>query len=315
MSRAARKGRSLQAILIAGPTASGKSALALTLAQRLGGVIVNADSMQVYRDLRVITARPTPAEEALAPHVLYGHVDAAERYSAGAWCVDAGAALAAAARAARPPIVVGGTGLYFETLTKGLAAVPPIAEEIRAAVRARLEAQGTAALHAELAQADPVMGQRLMPGDRSRVARALEVVLATGRSLSDWHREGMPPAVDATRAIRVFLQPDRVELQRRIETRFAAMLAAGALEEVRALAARGLDPALPAMKAHGVPWLIRHLKGEITLADAALGGVRDTWRYTKRQATWFRNRMPGWSWSEPQAAETLILREISRTPA
>ena len=305
----------MRAILIAGPTASGKSALALALAEKLGGVIVNADSMQVYRDLRVITARPTPAEEALAPHVLYGHVDAAERYSAGAWCVDAGAALAAAARAVRPAIVVGGTDLYFETLTKGLAAVPPIAEEIRAAVRARLEAQGTAALHAELARADPVMAQRLMPGDRSRIARALEVVLATGRSLSDWHREGMPPAVDAARAIRVFLEPDRVELQRRIEARFAAMLAAGALDEVRALAARGLDPALPAMKAHGVPWLIRHLKGEITLADAALGGVRDTWRYTKRQATWFRNRMPGWSWSEPQAAETLILREISRIPA
>jgi tRNA dimethylallyltransferase len=305
----------LQAILIAGPTASGKSALALALAQKLGGVIVNADSMQVYRDLRVITARPMPAEEALVPHVLYGHVDAAERYSAGAWCVDAGAALAAAARAARPAIVVGGTGLYFETLTKGLAAVPPIAEEIRAAVRARLEAQGTAALHAELARADPVMAQRLMPGDRSRIARALEVVLATGRSLSDWHREGMPPAVEAARAIRVFLEPDRVELQRRIETRFAAMLAGGALDEVRALAGRGLDPALPAMKAHGVPWLIRHLKGEITLADAALGGIRDTWRYTKRQATWFRNRMPGWSRSEPQAAETLILREISRIPA
>jgi tRNA dimethylallyltransferase len=305
----------LQAILIAGPTASGKSALALALAEKLGGVIVNADSMQVYRDLRVITARPTPAEEALSPHVLYGHVDAAERYSVGAWCVDAGAALAAAARNARPAIVVGGTGLYFETLTKGLAAVPPIAEEIRAAVRARLEARGTIPLHAELARVDPDMAQRLMPGDRSRIARALEVVLATGRSLSDWHREGMPPALDASRAIKVFLNPERAELQRRIESRFAAMLAAGALDEVRALAARRLDPALPAMKAHGVPWLIRHLEGEITLADAALGGVRDTWRYTKRQATWFRNRMPGWSWSEPQVAETLILGEISRIPA
>jgi tRNA dimethylallyltransferase len=300
------------AILIAGPTASGKSALALALAEKLGGVIVNADSMQVYRDLRVITARPTAAQEALAPHVLYGHVDAAERHSAGAWRRDAGAALAAAARDARPAIVVGGTGLYFETLTKGLAAVPAIAEDIRAAVRARLEAQGAVALHAELARLDPVMAQRLMPGDRSRIARALEVVLATGRSLSDWHRDGMPAAVDAARAVKVFLDPERVALQRAIETRFAAMLAAGALDEVRALAARGLDPALPAMKAHGVPWLIRHLKGEITLADAALGGVRDTWRYTKRQATWFRNRMPSWPWSEPAAAETLILREISQ---
>jgi tRNA dimethylallyltransferase len=305
----------LQVILIAGPTASGKSALALALAKRLGGVIVNADSMQVYRDLRVITARPTPAQEAVAPHVLYGHVDAAERYSVGAWCVDAGAVLAAAARDSRPAIVVGGTGLYFEALTKGLAAVPPIADNIRAAVRARLKAEGAVALHAELARADPVMAQRLEPGDRSRTARALEVVLATGRSLSEWHRDGTPPAVDAAHAITVFLDPERDELKRRIEARFAAMLAAGALEEVRALAARGLDPALPAMKAHGVPWLIRHLQGEIALADAALGGVRDTWRYTKRQATWFRNRMPGWSWSEPQAAEALILREHARIPA
>ena len=302
-------------ILIAGPTASGKSALALALAERLGGVIVNADSMQVYRDLRVITARPTTAEEALAPHLLYGHVDAAVRYSVGAWCREAGAALAAAARDARPAIVVGGTGLYFEALTKGLAAIPPIGEDVRRAVRARLEARGSAGLHAELVQADPVMAQRLRPGDRSRIARALEVVLATGRSLSDWHREGMRPAVDPERAIKVFLEPERGELQRRIATRFEAMLVAGALDEVRAMAARGLDPALPAMKAHGVPWLIRHLAGTITLEDAAAGGVRDTWRYTKRQATWFRNRMAGWSWSEPQAAQTLILREISRIAA
>jgi len=305
----------LPVILIAGPTASGKSALALALAEKLCGVIVNADSMQVYRDLRVITARPTPTEEALAPHILYGHVDAAVRYSVGAWCVDAGAALAAAARDACPAIVVGGTGLYFEALTKGLAAIPPIAGDISAAVRARLEAAGAAALHAELARADPAMAQRLRPSDRSRVARALEVVLATGRSLSDWHREGMRPAVDAAQAIRVFLAPERSELQRRIAARFDAMLAAGALEEVRALAGRGLDPALPAMKAHGVPWLIRHLAGEIALADAALGGVRDTWRYTKRQATWFRNRMPGWSWTEQETAETLVLREISRISA
>ena len=304
----------LKVILIAGPTASGKSALALGLAQRLGGVIINADSMQVYRDLRVVTARPTAAEEGLAPHCLYGHVDAAQRYSAGAWRIDAAAALAAAARDARPAIVVGGTGLYFETLTKGLAAVPPIAEDVRAAVRARLAAEGASALHAELARQDPVMAERLMPGDCSRVARALEVVLATGRSLADWHREGMPPAVDSAHAIRVFLNRDRVELQHRIETRFAAMLAAGALEEVRALATRGLDPTLPAMKAHGVPWLMRHLRGEITLADAALGAIRDTWRYTKRQATWFRNRMPNWPWSEPQAAESAILREIARIP-
>jgi tRNA dimethylallyltransferase len=271
--------------------------------------------MQVYRDLRVITARPTPAEEAATPHLLYGHVDAAERYSVGAWCVDAAAALAAAGRDGRTAIVLGGTGLYFETLSKGLAAVPPISDDVRAAVRARLEARGSAALHAELALADPVMARRLMPADRSRIARALEVVLATGRSLADWHREGMPPVLDTARAVKVFLDPERGALQRRIATRFAAMLAAGALEEVAALAARGLDPALPAMKAHGVPWLIRHLAGEIDLAQAAAGGVRDTWRYTKRQATWFRNRMPDWTWSAPEAAQALILREVGRIPA
>ena len=308
-------GRSLPAILIAGPTASGKSALALKLAEKLGGVVINADSMQVYRDLNVITARPSAADEALAPHRLYGHVDAGAPYSTGAWCVEAGAALAAAMREARMPIVVGGTGLYFETLTKGIAAVPPIAEDVRAAVRARLAAMGAAALHAELAGVDPVMAQRLLPGDRSRITRALEVVLATGRSLSDWHAQAQPPVLDPAHAVKVFLRADRVELKARIESRFATMLATGAIEEVRALAARRLDPSLPAMKAHGVPWLIRYLDGEIGLTDAAAGGVRDTWRYTKRQATWFRNRMPDWSWADPQDAEALVLREIARIPA
>jgi tRNA dimethylallyltransferase len=182
-------------------------------------------------------------------------------------------------------------------------------------VRERLEAGGAAALHAELAGLDPAMAQRLMPADGSRIARALEVMVATGRSLADWHRDAMPPAIDGSRAVKVFLTPERVGLQRRIEARFAAMLDAGALDEVRALAARGLDPALPAMKAHGVPWLIRHLAGEITLAEASEGGVRNTWRYTKRQVTWFRNRMPGWSWAEPAAAQALICDEISRIPA
>ena len=302
-------------VLIAGPTASGKSALALALAETLDGVVINADSMQVYGDLRVITARPTPNEEARAPHRLYGHVDLAENYSVGRWCRDAAAALAEARQSGRVAIVVGGTGLYFEALTKGLAAVPPISVEVRAAVRERLKAEGAVALHAELARLDPAMAQRLMPADGSRIARALEVVQATGRSLADWHRDGMPPAADGSRAVKIFLTPDRAELKRRIEARFAAMLDAGALDEVRALASRGLDPALPAMKAHGVPWLIRHLKGEIAIAEAAQGGVRDTWRYTKRQATWFRNRMPGWSWAEPAAAQALICGEISRIPA
>ncbi len=295
-------------ILLAGPTASGKSALALKLARAHGGVIINADSMQVYRDLRIITARPTPAEEALVPHRLYGHVDAAENYSVGRWCVDAAAALAEAERMGLRPIVVGGTGLYFKALTRGLAAVPPVPPDVRAAVRARLNDEGIAPLYAELRERDPASAERLMPGDRSRITRALEVVLATGRSLTDWHRDGMKPALDAGRAIKIFLKVEREELYRRIDARFDAMLASGALKEVQALAARRLDPTLPAMKAHGVPWLIRHLNGEITLEEAAEGGKRDTRRYTKRQGTWFRHQLPDWTWASSEEAEQLVMR-------
>jgi len=293
-------------ILIAGPTASGKSALALTLAERLDATIINADSMQVYRDLRIITARPTPEEERRAPHVLYGHVDAAENFSVGRWCVEAAAALANAKSESRAAIVVGGTGLYFNALTRGLAAVPPIPADVRAAVRGRLKTEGVAALHAELKARDPVAAARLMPADRSRVTRALEVVLATGRSLIDWHDKGMPASLDPSGAAKIFLMPDRDELFRRIDARFDGMIAAGAIEEVRALAARNLDPDLPAMKAHGVPWLIRHLKGEIALAAAAEGAKRDTRQYTKRQATWFRNQLLDFLWVEPQAGLAAI---------
>jgi tRNA dimethylallyltransferase len=295
------------AILIAGPTASGKSALALALAEKFGGVIINADSMQVYRDLRVITARPTAAEEARAPHRLYGHVDAAENYSVGRWCVDVQTALTEAEQANTMAIVVGGTGLYFKALTQGLAAVPPIPADIRAGVRERLANEGIEALYAQLAQRDPDAAARLKPGDRARIARALEVIEATGRPLADWHGEGMQPILDPARAIKVFLAPDRAELHRRIDARFDAMLAAGALDEVRKLAARGLDPLLPAMKAHGVPWLIRHLQGDIALEEAAEGGKRDTKRYTKRQATWFRHQMPGWTWVSPGEALAELL--------
>ena len=298
-------------VLLAGPTASGKSALALSLADKVSGVIINADSMQVYRDLRIITARPTPDDEARVPHRLYGHVDAAENFSVGRWCVDAGAAIAEAERAGRLPILVGGTGLYFKALTHGLAAVPPVPAEIRTALRARLQAEGAAALHAELARGDPQSAQRLMPGDGVRITRALEVLLATGRPLSEWHREGMPPAVEAGRAIKIFLDVPRAELYRRIDARFDAMLAAGALEEAEALARRSLDTALPAMKAHGVPWLIRHLRGELSLQEAAEGGKRDTCRYTKRQATWFRHQLPDWSWATPETAEKTVLAQLA----
>jgi tRNA dimethylallyltransferase len=299
-------------ILVAGPTASGKSALALALAEKLGGTIINADSMQVYRDLRIITARPTPEEEALVPHRLYGHVDAAENFSVGRWCSEVADVLAATQCESRAAVVVGGTGLYFKALTQGLAAVPPIPAQIRNQVRGRLASDGVEALHAELTRRDPAAAARLMPGDRARVTRALEVILATGRSLLLWHEANMPARVDAALAAKVFLMPDRDELLRRIDARFDGMMAAGALDEVRALAERNLDANLPAMKAHGVPWLIRHLNGEIAIGEAIEGGKRDTRRYTKRQATWFRNQLPDFAWAAPEhalAAIELQLRE------
>jgi tRNA dimethylallyltransferase len=298
-----------RSVLIAGPTASGKSALALALAERIGGVIINADSMQVYADLRIITARPTPAEEARVPHRLYGHVDAAVNYSVGQYVADAGAAIDAAARDGKPAILVGGTGLYFKALTTGLAAVPPIPAEIRAAVRARLDAHGAAALHAELARRDPLAAGRLNVNDRTRVARALEVVEATGCSLLDWQRHGLP-ALLSPDTPRVFIAPERATLYARIDARFETMLMGGALEEVRALAARKLDPLLPAMKAHGVPWLIRHLAGEITREQAAYHAKLDTRHYAKRQFTWFRHQLADWPRMPPEAALEVLLGEV-----
>ena len=212
--------------------------------------------------------------------------------------------------AGRVPIFAGGTGLYFKALTQGLSAVPPIPPEVRDGVRARLEAEGPAALHAELLRRDP--SSPIKPGDRTRIARALEVLEATGRPLSDWHREGLPPLIDASQAVKMFLAPERDELRRRIDARFDAMLEAGALDEVRALAARKLDPLLPAMKAHGVPWLIRCLNGELSLAEAAEGGKNDTRRYTKRQFTWARHQLPDWTWTAPEGALAETLRAFGR---
>jgi len=303
-----------KAVLIAGPTASGKSALALELAQRTGGVVINTDSMQVYRDLRIITARPTMEEEARVPHRLYGHVDAAVNFSAGAWVADAAKMLAEARAQKRLPIFVGGSGLYFKALTRGLSAVPPIPPEVRERIRSRLERDGVEALHAELARRDPVSAERLKPRDRIRIARALEVVEATGRPLPDWHREGLPPLLPPGEFSALFLSPQRDVLYARIDARFDAMLAAGALDEVAALAARRLDPLLPAMKAHGVPTLIRHLRGEVTLEEAAEIGRADTRHYAKRQFTWFRHQLPEFEWVEPEKAREWLAAVIRTIP-
>ena len=303
-----------KAVLIAGPTASGKSALALALAEATGGIVINADSMQVYRDLRVITARPSPEEEARVPHRLYGYCDAAVNCSAGSWGADATAALAEARAANRLPIFIGGTGLYFKALTRGLSAVPPIPAEVREDVRARMERDGVEALHAELARSDPVSGEKLKPRDSARVARALEVIEATGRALPDWHREGLPPVLPAEGIAAVFLAPDRKDLYARINARFETMLEKGALEEVAALAARRLDPILPAMKAHGVPALIRYLAGEITREQAIEIGQTDTRHYAKRQFTWFRHQLPEFERVASDAAREWLTHALSLSP-
>jgi tRNA dimethylallyltransferase len=299
-------GSGSKAVLIAGPTASGKSALAARLAEKTGGIVINTDSMQVYRDLRIITARPTPEEEARIPHRLYGHVDAGVNYSAGGYVEDASKMLAEVRRDGQLPILIGGTGLYFKALTRGLSAVPPVAAEVRDSVRARLERDGVEALHVELARRDPDAAARLNPRDRTRVARALEVIEATGRPLAEWHREGQPPLLADGDYQALFLAPDRETLYARIDARFDVMLTKGALEEVEALAARGLDPLLPAMKAHGVPALIRYLKGELSRDEAATIGKADTRHYAKRQFTWFRHQLPEFQWLAPEAARAWV---------
>ena len=288
--RAAQTAALPGAVIVAGPTASGKSALALALAERLDGVVINADSMQVYRELRVLTARPTPDDEARAPHALYGVRPAAEPGSVFWWREAALATMAAARAAGRLPIICGGTGLYLRALTEGLADLPEIPVPIRAEARALLDSLGPQGLHARLAAADPSTAARLRPSDSQRLARAWEVWRASGTGLAAWQASG--GATAPWRFIAVLLDPPRPALRTAIADRFAAMLAAGALEEVRALVAAGLDPALPAMRAHGVPELSACLRGETSLAEAAARAVTATGRYTRRQGTWFRHHPP-----------------------
>lgn len=280
------------AVLIAGPTASGKSALASALAERLGGVVINADSMQVYRELRIITARPDAGEEARAPHRLYGHVPAAQAYSTGRWLADAAGAVETARRAGRPAILVGGTGLYFSALTRGLSAIPPVPEAVRAPWRARLEEEGACALHRVLGERDPDMAGRLNPSDGQRISRALEVLEATGRSLLQWQSaRGVPLLPEARRLV---LDLDRACLAERIAARARIMLETGAVDEVRALLALGLDPRLPAMKALGVGEIADHLADRTDFEETLTRITARTRRYAKRQETWFRHQFADW---------------------
>ncbi|KUL95687.1 tRNA delta(2)-isopentenylpyrophosphate transferase [Bosea sp. WAO] len=301
------------AVLIAGPTASGKSALAVALAQRFGGGVVNADSMQVYRDLQVITARPTPEEMGDVPHHLYGHVDGATNHSVAAYAAEAAALLDTLSAQGRLPVLVGGTGLYFKALTEGLSAIPPVPEAVRVAFRAHAAECATDALHAELADKDPEMAARLRPSDRLRVMRALEVIAATGRSLASFQGERQPGPLAGQKLLQIFLAPERELVRERIDRRFDAMMAAGALEEVAALRERQLDPLLPVMRAHGVPGLIAYLDGTLALEEAVARGKADTRAYAKRQVTWFRHQMEGWHAVAPEAGLAFALAELEPT--
>ncbi|UOM36942.1 tRNA (adenosine(37)-N6)-dimethylallyltransferase MiaA [Acuticoccus sp. I52.16.1] len=285
----------MMAVLIAGPTASGKSQLALTLAERLGGAVVNADSMQVYRDLRVLTARPGVADEARAPHHVYGTLDAAEPASVARWLGDAATAIEAARHAGRVPIVVGGTGLYLAALTEGLSPMPRIPDAVRRHWRQAQAHEPPQVLHAILAERDPAAAARLRPTDPQRIVRALEVVEATGRSLSAWQAERTPPVLPRGPGVAAYvLAPPRDLLRERIAQRFEAMMEAGAVEEAVGLTARRLDPALPAMKAIGVAQLSAYAMGLVGRGEAVADAVTRTRQYAKRQDTWFRNRFADW---------------------
>jgi len=280
--------------LIAGPTASGKSALALRMAEETGGVIVNADSQQLYADLRILTARPSAADEARAPHRLFGVADAADAWSVGRWLRAAVEVLDGLAAEGRTAIVVGGTGLYFRALTWGLADIPPAPDAVRRAVAARFDREGEASFRRAVAAVDPAAEARIAPGDRQRLVRALTVFEASGRSLSDW-RAATKPVLSPDRYEAVVIEPAREVLYARCDARLEAMVEAGVLNEVAALGARGLDPDLPAMKATGLREFIRHLEGEMSLDEALAAAKRETRRYAKRQSTWFRNQTPNWT--------------------
>ena len=298
------------AVLIAGPTASGKSALGLALAARLNGEIINADSMQVYGDLRIVTARPSVAEEERAPHHLYGHVSAAEVYSTGQWLTDAVAAVETVRNRGKTPIILGGTGLYFRALTEGFVEIPAIPEDVRASTRAEVEEIGPSAAHLLLAEVDPVWASQVHENDPQRIARGLEVFRATGRPLTEWQGDPVqPPALGSS--LKVVLEPDRDWLVERIHRRFGMMVEAGALSEVEALLARQLAPTLPAMKALGVPELASHLSGDLTLAEAQEAASIKSRQYAKRQSTWFRQQMISWNKVFAQDLESQVAEIFS----
>lgn len=282
-------------VLVAGPTASGKSSLALALAGALGGVVINADSQQVYGGWRILTARPSQPEEARAPHRLYGHVPLGAPYSVGEWLRDLGPVLAEARAAGLRPIIVGGTGLYFRALTAGLAVIPPIPAAVRARGEAALERDGLGAFAAALAARDAATAARIDLANPARVLRAWEVLEATGRPLAAWQDDTPAPLLPLAGTVPLALLPPREVLAARCDARLDAMLAEGVLDEVRAVMALGLAPDAPGMKAVGAPEFMAHLRGETTLDTALAAAKLATRRYAKRQLTWIRGQMAGWT--------------------
>lgn len=293
----------VQVVLIAGPTASGKSGVGLELARGLGGTVINADSMQVYRELRVLTARPSASEEARAPHRLYGTVSAAESCSVGRWLDDVAHVLAEAEGEGRLPFLVGGTGLYFKALTEGLAPVPDIPAEVRSYWREEAANSSREALHQELAARDPAMAARLKLADPQRLVRALEVIDATGISLAEWQGGNASPLLAPSDVLRLVIAPEREPLYAAIDARFDRMIEEGAIEEVRVLLDLKLDPGLPAMRAHGVRELAAYLCGAVSREEAVAKAKTESRRYAKRQMTWLRRFMSDWQWfPDPGAA-------------
>lgn len=300
-----------RAILIAGPTASGKSAAAVAIAERLDGVVINADSKQVYRDLHVLSARPSAADESRVPHALYGFVPAAEAYSAGRWLDDVGRAIADARHLGRMPIITGGTGLYFKALLEGLPEIPDIPETVRARWRQLALDNPGQELHAMLQERDPEMASRLRPSDPQRLVRALEVHDATGRSLAAWQSDPAEPLLDEEQVARIFVSLPRETLYERIDRRFEAMLKEGALDEVKALARQKLDSELPVMRALGVRPLMAFLAGELDREAAVTRAKTETRRYAKRQLTWAKSNMIAWNRVFVKDSESMIAKIFS----
>ncbi len=300
----------MRAILIAGPTASGKSALAVRVAKEFGGAVVNADSMQVYRDLNIITACPTLEEQQDVPHELFGHVDAAQNYSVGRWLEDFAATLTHLEAERRVAVVTGGTGLYFKAALYGLSDIPNVPPDVRTRVRMRTKGRATAEIYAEFARLDVRTSAHIRATDPQRILRAWEVFEATGKSILDFHTARSAPLLSVEDCPAFFIAPPREELYARINTRFDKMIEAGALDEVAALGARNLDPALPAMRAHGVPHLLNYLKGELSLDQAIERGKADTRHYAKRQFTFARHQLPSFAFMEGEDAAAQIMASL-----